>query len=169
MTSFLPDKYEVPASPSNYYKLQDGENTFRVLDSAIVGFQYWNVDKKPVRLREQPHTTPADIRLEKDGTARVKPFWAFPVWNYDTKQVQILELTQKSIMTAVKAIVDNNKWGNPTNYDITITRVGEGLETEYSVMPNPHSDTTPEIEEAFEARPVNLEALYDGADPFEVK
>ena len=44
---FLPENYKSPEG--NYMKLQDGENTFRVLSSAIVGWEYWNRDNKPVR------------------------------------------------------------------------------------------------------------------------
>lgn len=163
---FLPEGYEVPASPSNYMKLQDGENTFRVLSSAIVGFEYWTNDKKPVRLKTFPEVMPVDIKIEKDGSKKIKPFWAFVVWNYTAEQIQILQLTQKSIMGAIKAVVDNKKWGNPKGYDITVTRTGEGLDTEYSTMPNPHSILEDKIADALSDKKVNLEALFDGADPF---
>jgi hypothetical protein len=155
---FLPNGYKVPVSPSNYMKFGDGENTFRVLTSAIVGYQYWNVDGKPVRVKDYPETMPSDIRAEKDGNKKIKPFWAFVVWNYQTKQIQILELTQKSIMTDIKALVDNHKWGNPKNYDITITKDGEGLDTEYATMPNPHSDIEDSVKNAFVDKKINLEA-----------
>lgn len=168
MENFLPKGYEVPASPSNYMKLQDGENTFRVLSSAVVGFEYWNVEGKPVRLKEHPQAFPVDIRVEKDGSKKIKPFWAFVVWNYQTKQIQILELTQKSIMNAVKAVVDNAKWGNPQGYDITITKTGEGLDTEYSTIPSPHSPIDTEIENARKEKSIDLTALFEGLDPFAV-
>jgi hypothetical protein len=159
---FLPTGYEVPASPSNYMKFVEGENTFRVLSSAIVGYVYFNKENKPTRSRTTFEETPDDIK--KDG--KVKPFWAFTVWNYETKQIQILEVTQKGIMQSIKALVDNKKWGNPKGYDITITRTGEGLDTEYSTMPNPHSEMSDDIKTAFVSKPVNLEALYEGKDPF---
>lgn len=162
MNEFLPNDYKVPASPSNYMKFLDGENTFRVLSSAIVGYEYFNKENKPVRSREPFEETPTDIK--KDG--KVKPFWAFVVWNYTTNQVQILELTQKSIMHAIKALVDSKKWGNPKGYDITVTRTGEGLDTEYTIMPNPHSETEDAIKNAFLDKPIKLEALYEGKDPF---
>ncbi len=166
MENFLPNGYEVPASPSNYMKLVDGENTFRVLTSAIVGYQYWNLEGKPVRVKEKPESMPTDIRVEKDGSKKIKPFWAFVVWNYSAKQVQILELVQKSIMEPIKAIVDNVKWGNPKGYDITITKTGEGLDTEYSTMPNPHSEIGDDIATSFIGKKINLNALYEGKDPF---
>jgi len=129
MTKFLPENYEVPVSASNYTKLQDGENNIRVLSSAIIGYEYWNNENKPIRSKEYPKDTP-DIRLDKDGNpTRIKHFWAFVVWNYEQKRVQVLELTQKTLMGGIKALVDNEKWGDPKGYDLTITRIGEGLET----------------------------------------
>ena len=62
--TFLNKDYEVPKSNSNYTKLQDGENTFRVLGSAIVGWQYWTKDKKPVRQKEVFTETPEDAKLD---------------------------------------------------------------------------------------------------------
>jgi hypothetical protein len=45
MNSFLPDNYERPAaSGGNYAKLEDGQNRFRFLSPAVVGWLYWNTD-----------------------------------------------------------------------------------------------------------------------------
>lgn len=163
---FLPDGYKVPVT-GGYYKLQDGENTFRVMTSAVVGFVYWNIEGKPVRSRTPIQGTPADIRLDKEGKPeRIKHFWAFAVWNADAQQVQVLELTQKSVMDGIKALVDNKKWGDPKSYDISVTRTGSGLDTEYQVMPNPHSPLPEGAIAALKAKPVNLEALYSGGDVF---
>ncbi|WP_395019784.1 hypothetical protein [Dongia sp.] len=162
---FLPNDYKIPTS-SNYLKLTEGEHTFRVLSSAITGYEYFNVDNKPVRSKEQFEDVPTDMK--KGG--RINPFWAFVVWNYDEGRIQILELTQKSIMFPIKALTENAKWGNPKNYDITITRKGTGLQdTEYSVMPNPHTELAPEIADAYANKVIVLENLYRGEDPFAVK
>lgn len=161
-TGFFPTAdYKVPQT-SNYLKLQEGENTFRVISSAIVGYEYFNVDNKPVRSRENFDTVPSDIK--KDG--RVNHFWAFLVWNYDTKSIQIAEITQKSIQGAMQALIKNVKWGNPKNYDITITRKGSGMDTEYTIMPNPASPLPQEVQDKVAKVKVNLDALYEGNDPF---
>ena len=161
MTNFLPEDYKIPTS-SKYMKFNEGENTFRVMSSAIVGWEYFNTDNKPVRQREAFDGTPEDI---KNGGA-VKPFWAFVVWNCEEKKIQILEITQKGIMGAIQGFVKNAKWGAPQKYDIVVTRKGSGLDTEYSVMPVPHSEVPEEATKSFEKTPVNLEALYTGDDPF---
>jgi len=163
---FLPTGYKVPSN-NNYFRLKQGDNNFRILSSAIIGYEYWTADNKPVRLKSKPKTTPKDIRIEKNGKpASIKHFWAFAVWNYEEERAQIMELTQSSIQNAIKALVDNKKWGDPKGYDITITKSGEGLATEYNIMPNPHTPITEAMTKAIEEKPVNLDKLFDGEDPF---
>lgn len=167
--AFFPtEDYKIPSS-SNYFKFKDGENTFRVLSPAVVGYEYWNNEGKPVRSKTAFATIPADIRTGDDGKPeRIKHFWAFLVWNYDQKQVQILQLTQKGVMEAIKALVDNTKWGNPTGYDITVSRSGSGLETKYQTMPSPHTMVPGDADAAMEGRVIDLQKLFTGGDPFEV-
>src|SRR5690349_12062852 len=100
MNNFLPENYKIPQSGGAYMKFQPGLNSIRILSSAIVGYEYFTKENKPVRQQEAFEEVPADI---KDG-GKIKPFWAFAVWNYQAKQIQILELTQKSIMTSIKAL-----------------------------------------------------------------
>lgn len=160
MNDFLPSNYEVPQSEGNYMKLKQGSNTLRVLSSAIVGYEYWNKESKPIRSRVPFTETPDDAKLD-NGQFKPKHFWAFLVYNYDAKKVQILEVTQSTIQSAIEALVKNPKWGTPLKYDICITREGEKLDTEYAVVPEPHSDAP-----VLNIPPVNLEALFSGADPF---
>lgn len=159
---FIPADYKIP-TVSNYLKLTEGDHTFRVLSSAITGWVYFNKENKPVRSKEAFEEAPEDIK----AGGRVNPFWAFVVWNYEEKRIQILELTQKSLMTPIQALVKNPKWGNPKLFDITISRKGTGLnDTEYAVMPNPHSPVDKEILVKFEKANIDLEKLYVGEDPF---
>lgn len=163
MTDFLPKNYEVPVSPSNYMKFLEGDNRFRILGSALIGWEYFNKDNKPVRSAEPFESEPSDMKKE----GKVKAFWAFPVWNYQTKSIQILELTQKGIMNAVKGYVDNEKWGVPFLYDFNVKRTGEGLDTEYQTQAEPPiGEVSDEIKNAFMERPINLEVLFTNGDPF---
>lgn len=45
---FQDNNYKMP-STDNYMKFKEGENTFRVLSSAITGYEYFNTENKPVR------------------------------------------------------------------------------------------------------------------------
>lgn len=165
---FLPEGYNIPASSgSSYMKLQKGENVIRVLSTPVVGFEYWNNDNKPIRSKEVPSSTP-NIKCDADGNAtKVKHFWAVVVYNYDTKAIEILQINQASIQTAIVNLYKDEDWGNPSQYDIKITRKGEGLTTEYSVNPKPAKPVDTEILAKFNANPINLEALFVGGNPFE--
>ena len=80
-----------------------------------------------------------------------------------------MEVTQKTIMLPLKALIDNPKWGSPKKYDITITRKGTTKnDTEYAVMPNPATPVSDEIAEAYLNTKINLEILFTGEDPFKV-
>lgn len=165
--SFLPKGTKIP-STSNYFKLQQGENTFRILAPAVAGFEYFNDQKKPVRIAKEPMGLPKDIGYDKDGKPNaVRYFWAFPIWNYNAERIQIAEFTQRTILTPIEGYINNGKWGDPRGYDITINKKGSTMaDTEYTVMPNPKEAVNPKIEEAFKARPIDLTVWFNGGDPF---
>lgn len=166
--TFDPTK-ELPIKPSRYMKLKNPENTFRMLADPITGYEWWedtpDGKRTPVR-RSEDEGIALDGTIEEDT---VKFFWAFPVWNYTDQAVQILELTQMSVIKAVRALWNSKKWGDPKNYDITITKTGDKLETRYAVMPEPPTKLDDMIVKLFKETPVNLEALYAGEDPWEQK
>ncbi len=165
-------EYSVPKGQSNYLKFEKGETEFMPLDSAIVGWEYWNEAGKPVRSETEPVGTPNDIRQEKDGTVeKPKHFWAFPVWDFKDKRVKVLEITQKTIMTAVRNYTTNKKWGSPVmKYSITINREGDGFDTEYTIMANPaEAEIHPDVIDAWEEakdKGFDIKRLYTGGDPF---
>jgi hypothetical protein len=163
---FFPEGYQIPTSDTNYMKFQDGDNVFRILSDAIVGYEYWNNENKPVRNKDYPQSTP-DIRVNDDGQMeKIKHFWAFAVYNYTDKKVQILEITQRTVMTAINNLVMDEDWGNPKEYDIRVNKTGKDLETRYSVSPKPKKPVSPDVLAEYEEKTINLEALYTGDDPF---
>lgn len=171
--NFLPDNYEIPQSASKYMKLEEGENTFRILSSAIVGYEWWVEDqeenRKPLRVKTFDEV-PDDIKQEKDKRKGATHFWAFAIYNPKSKEVQILEIKQKTIMHAIRALVSNPKWGDPKEYDITITKTKTGssdFDVEYSLMPNPKEPMDNAIIDYYNNLNINLNALYKGEDPFE--
>src|SRR5258708_29214726 len=161
MENFFNDaNYKIP-STSNYMKFQEGTNTFRVLSSAIVGYEYFNKENKPVRSQIPFDDTP-DIKQRGE----TKHFWAFAVYNYNDKRIQILELTQKGIMKTMQSYIKNPKWGNPKEYDFVVERTGSGLTTEYAVSVEPKSPIAQEILEKYNNMSIDLTELYIGGDPF---
>lgn len=171
--NWLPKDYSVPqSSGGNYMKFEQGANKFRILTAPIIGWEYWTKDNKPRRMRDEPQSLPEDIRYDKDKDGNMRPskvkhFWALGVWDYKENKVQVLEITQAGIQRSIEELVVHQDWGNPTKFDITVNRKGEGLNTEYTVQPSPHKLTPPEALNAIEANPLKLEALFDGGDPFE--
>jgi hypothetical protein len=167
----LPQGYEVPKGSGDYMKLKQGANKFRILSAPILGYEYWTAPKageqygKPVRSRELPKVIPVDADISKGWNP--KHFWAMVVWNFEDRAVQILQLSQKSIQQSLTELIHNEEWGDPRGYTITITRKGEMLDTEYSVVPSPKADVPAEITRMYEEKNVDLDALYDGGNPFD--
>jgi hypothetical protein len=172
MTDFLPEGYQTPEVQSNYMTLEDGVNSFRILSNAIVGYEWWaeqgEEGRRPVRVRTAEEI-PDEVRNASDNRQKARHFWAFTVYNYQTKTIQILVLKQQTVMRAIEAFVKNPKWGNPKEYDLIIERVRTGnrdRDVEYNVIPEPPSPLDEGIVELARSVPVRLEALYDGEDPF---
>src|SRR3972149_9003865 len=169
--TFLPDNLDknenLNERASQYMKFEQGENKFRVLASAIVGWKWWETTEEGGR-------TPKRVRIDEkidistlEAPESVKRFWAFPVWNYKVEKVQILEITQKGIQNTLKGLARSKDWGSPMNYDISIIREGETMQdTKYEVIPSPPKPLAKEIEKEFKNTYPRLEALYKGEDPF---
>lgn len=158
--SFLPVDYEAPKSNSFYMRLQDGENRLRILTRPVMGWEDWR-DKKPIRFR-------MDAKPDKpvDPTKPIKHFWAFVVWNCIAEEIQILEITQATLRRSLETLIKDADWGNPFGYDIKIVKTGELVNTKYAINPVPHREIDRFIVNAFNERRCNLNALFDGKDPF---
>lgn len=161
---FLPKGYSLPKSGGNYMKLEKGKNKLRILSAPLLGWIDWIEEegkKKPNRFAydKMPETS---FNPERP----VKHFWAFKVWNYDTKAVQIMEITQSTIQGAIQTLASSEDWGSPIDYDLTIERTGEDMLTKYSVTPTPPKELTEEIKLEVEKVKVDLDKLLEGGDPF---
>lgn len=158
---FLPEDVEHTKKERPYLKFQEGDTKIRIVSRPIAGWIDW-IDKKPLRFR--PKNKPAS---SQDPTKEVKAFWAMVVWNYANEKVMLLEVTQGSILKALTNLGADPDWGNFTNYDIKVTKKGSGLKTEYSVMPLAPKPLSEAAMKAIALEPINLEALYEGKDPWE--
>jgi len=169
---FLTNIQPSPAGGSgNYYRFTQGENKFRIVGSSdtsppglIQGMIGWGEDNEGNR-------KPFRWRLGEDAprefAEKPKEFFAFLVWNYEEACVQILELTQAGLKTELVTLAEDKEWGDPRKYDIAVIRNGEGIDTSYVMTPKPHKPLEKTAVGMVKATPVNLEALYDGGDPFD--
>lgn len=168
--SFFPSNYDAEATASSggggYFKPQQGANKVRFLSDAIFGYLYWSSENKPIRNAKHPGANPPNLRIEDGKPDRVKPFLAATVWSYTEQKVMIWEITQATIMNALRGLVEHEDWGDPKGYDLTVSRTGQGLETTYTLAPSPHKPLPEVIEQAKANTPVNLVALYSGDNPF---
>lgn len=161
--SFIPEGHSIPETPSRYTKVKEGQTVrLRIISPTITdGWLRWTVEPKPVRWRrneEQP------VRGDwKDENP--KYIWILTVWNYASEQVEVFEISQKSIMEAIEQYAKDEDYGHPNRYDLKIGRTGSGLETKYTVVASPPKDIAPEVGEQFKDLP-NLDALFSGEDPF---
>ncbi len=168
--SFLPDGEIIPAGVSNYMKLTDPENKFRVLDSAITGFELW-VNGKPVRMKKNEFTISqldnADINKFTGKKKIPQYFWAFPVFDYKTDKIEILEVTQVSVMRGIEDYLNDPDYGDPKEYDLIVVRDDESDPVKYRVKAKPPKILDEGIKQLYKDTPINLNALYKGENPFE--
>ena len=170
----------------NPSKIQSGSSVrFALLsDQPLEFFECWGEAEdgsvKPFRFAEDP--SDADIkeemgddysrRLNREGTAPegVKFAIAAPVYNFDTEGVQIMQLSQKSIIRELDGISQMEDYANLLEHDFVLGKEGNGLNTEYSLRPVPRkkgsNDTiqaawSKSVDEGFE-----IGRLLTGENPF---
>lgn len=154
---------DIPTSESGglfMKKLEQGENRMRILTKPIPGYVWWpEGSNKP----ERAHG-PTDIPT---GVKDAKYFWFLTI--AINGEVKFLELKQKTILSQIKALSDNTEWGEVQDYDITITRSGQDLETQYTVVPNPKKaiDADVALQWANIKARYNPENLFTNGTPLE--
>lgn len=154
----------------NPSKLEDGkEHRFRLFGTGITGFEAWTTDNKPVRYAEKPEDAdlPPNVKIEDNGSPIVRRFLAGLVYDYASEDFKILQLTQKSLMNGLFKYMQDEDFGDPTGYDIKLTRKGSGMKTEYSLVAAPPKPPAKAVEAEYADLYCNLEALFEGKDPFE--
>ncbi len=73
---------------------------------------------------------------------------------------------QKGSRQELWALANNEDVGDPNEYDMTVARTGEGLETKYQVHPSPHRQLDDFAATAYAKTGPKIEALFTGDDPF---
>ena len=160
--SWLPDNIHEPKAGSYFKPLKGKQNRVRIIcDKPLVGHVQWTSDKKPVRWKL------GDSRPEADYGEGTKPrvFIACVVWNYEERTTQVWEITQRTLQESLDTYTRDPDFGHPANYDLKITRKGEGMDTTYSMVPMPGEQNDDVVNAIAELR-INLDALLNGEDPF---
>ncbi len=154
--AFLPKGTQRPTTgDSSYFKLKQSRNKIRIITSAVVGYETWD-NKQPTR-----------TKTSNPEAIEEKMFWSCGVIDRVDGKLKIWTFTQKSIMNALMDIIEDEDFGDPKNYDLTIIREGESLETRYTVLPLAPKKLTESEQALVGMTNINLEVLFDGGNPLE--
>lgn len=161
----------------------DGSIRFRFFGAGRTGWEGWveleGGKSKPFRWEALPEEgdLPPNIRLT-DGKPQIKRFIAGIVYEYklnkageiveDEGQFKIITITQKSIITELCKYIADPDYGDPNEYDLKLSRSGEGLKTEYVLTPAPPKAVSKSIAAAWEEEQskIDLDAYMACEDPF---
>lgn len=160
---FMPEGFEMLKTEKKYWKLsqfKEGDTKFRIVCRPIAGWVDWK-ENKPLRYR--PSEKP---QFSVDPEKPMKAFWALYVWDYERKDLFILEVTQGSVIKSLQAYATDSDWGDFTGYDFKVKKEGSGKDTRYNLTALPHKEMAPETVQMLSRSPIRLEALYEGKDPW---
>lgn len=134
---------------------------------------------KPFRFDSEP--SPDDMalafgdftrRMNREGTGPepIKFCLALVVYNFETARVEILQLSQKSLIRELDAISQMPDYDDLTAVDFLLGKEGSGLNTEYKLTPVPRKKgSDKDIAAAWEetrSAGFDLSRLLSGEDPF---
>jgi hypothetical protein len=158
----IPSDFQPSTGNSNYFKVSPGKHKIRILAGAVTGYVWWEDTPEGGR---KPGRIPLDGRPPVEYAETVKRFLAFPIWNYDSRKIQVWEVTQTSIQKELKALEADPDWANLIDFDLEINREGQDMKsTKYRVTPKPKTPPDKDIQ-AVSLLP-DLNQLFKGGDPF---
>lgn len=107
--------YTPPSGGGNFFSLDDDET-------------------KRVRIYSEPYAYRATFKAkEADKPDQVSTRYAWLAWNHDEKKAQIIKQSA-TFYSTLAALVKNPDWGNPAEYDVSITRTGTGTDSKYAII-----------------------------------
>ena len=179
MTNYLPDNEMEESTESDWLNItENGTYRMRIMgikgddNQFMEGWEVWEeYEDENGSKRSRPHRSkfvqgakaPQELLdLERNGDARY--FRMFVVF-YEGRP-KIYEVRQKTIRRQILELTRDEEWGDPRDYDIAVTRSGQGKETSYNVMPKPKEPLTPEMLQRVEDARIDLQAIWEGGQPF---
>ena len=168
---------------SQFFSLKDGQaRTIRIMgdqdkpETFVMGYSAWRDGTKECR----PNTDRgysemveyAEIKTFTDRNGReverkeAKKFWLFQIYNVTESRPQVWEVTRKDIRKILEDFERNPKWGDLTQYDITVTRTGKDMDTTYSLMPEPPKEPpSDEVIKAMNEAKIDCSVVFKGGYP----
>ena len=96
-------------------------------------------DGETVKLRIISEPAIYESESERDGKVILTTRYAWLVWNQELNIPQILQQSA-TFFKSLAAIVQDEEWGDPKEYDIKVSRKGTELETKYNIVPSTNRD-----------------------------
>ena len=178
--NFFDRGHEIPDKRNQFMRFESGKNRVRFIGNPVSGFVFFGkVERedgtettKPYRRRESEgefsleEMINRNARMKKDDEMEGQKYFVMGlVYNYQKQKLQVLEVTQKSILKALKSYVDSEEYGHPSGYDLTIEKSGEGLNTEYTVVVSPPKPLSAEVENLVGETSCDLQKVFAGEYP----
>lgn len=111
--------------------------------------------------------------LERDGKPAIKRCASFFVYDFDAECIKVFSANQKTLLADIERLVSDEDYSDLSKWDMKITRTGRGTDTKYhaAMVPTKRSSdkvakAVTEAWDAAVAAGADLEALYDGGNPF---
>lgn len=172
--NFFDPNYKIPNQQDQFLKFKAGINKFRFIGKPITGYElFTQVDDKAIKLTKRDNEPFTKEELDslpnpKVGEKKPKFFMTCCVYDYTTDNFKILSITQKGILESIKDCVCNPDYGNDVSqYDFTVTKKGEGMETEYSTLPSPPKSLPQKIADRIKLLEYDLSKMFQNEYPAE--
>lgn len=174
----------------NPSSIEDGGFTqFAILsEEPLVGYEVWfirhdNSKTKRITPQEPDETLLSQLEADlgakvvvREGRRAIKPSSSFFVYDFDSSEVKVFSANQKTLLADLERLTGDEDYGDLSKWDVKIRRTGTGTDTKYTVMmvPTKRSDTkiAKAVIDAWDkvcASGADLEALYEGGNPFGAK
>jgi hypothetical protein len=113
------DVYNSVDSPAGkYFKLKDGEEALiRITSDSSKALIYQNT-----------------FTDKNTGEVTMSNRFAYVIWNHTAKRAQVWSGVSGATYDKIKKYITNPSYGDITQYDITVSREGELLQTKYDIV-----------------------------------
>lgn len=168
----LPQDYKLPAGNSGYSKIEDGENTFRILSDPLIGRKYrttkWAKEWKQSTslLVQDEKDIPWEDVIDGEYGKQCKYTWIMVVRDYKKGGVSILEISTKKVLWQLLKQRKAKWFSDPTTYDITITKTWAKLQTNYDFTVSAPEPVTAEMKQALLENPIDLTKMLSWDNPY---
>lgn len=165
---FLPENYSEPQG--NEFKITAKPQRIRILSSSITPCYIDWYEEKNDRGEVKKRKLVTRKQMPPKGKENVKFARWLIIWNYGEGKMQYWEVTQKPIREAITSLIDDGR-GSPSDYDLSVKRIGEGILTKYSLTTTPEwkTDLDPDIYTEYLNAKVDMEAIFDWKNPLEAE